>query len=209
MSLDEIAEFHNKRNNLFAKRDGSPLQLDRETINTMAAELPRMEAAAATTALITYRAAKPYKGFWWPDYVRHYATAIAQRDKTDSRWGAAAACSPEDHEQRKDQDALEDQRKEIEAYSRIPMEFRERCRTRYSDMGWPIDDNNRAWRMIVLSAFAGHDVEQFRIHDNPLSPRAKARKHADEMDRQTIIEGLRIELESMRKEVEFLRSISD
>jgi len=74
-------------------------------------------------------------------------------------------------------------------------------------MGWPVDDNNRAWRMIVLSAYAGHDVEQFCIYDNPLSPRAKARKHAEEMDRQTIIEGLRIELESMRKEVEFLRSI--
>lgn len=200
MDFQESATWHARRQELFAKRDGSALLLDSLTISTIAEQLPSMEFYAAMSALQTYRNARPYKGFWWNTYLQHYAAA-----KTDSASNGAAALPASQMSELLEQKALEEQAYETQHFRSIPMEFRERCRTRYSDIGWPVDEHNRAWRMIVLAAYNGEDVERFRIHPSPFSAEAKQARYREELDRQTIIEGLRIELESMRKEVEYLR----
>lgn len=200
MDFQESATWHARRQELFAKRDGSALLLDSLTISTIAEELPSMEFDAAMSALQAYRNAKPYKGFWWNTYLQYYAAA-----KTDSATKGAAALPASQMSELLEQKAREEQAYEVQQFRSVPMEFRERCKARYSDIGWPVDEHNRAWRLIVLAAYNGEDVERFRIHPSPFSAEVKQAKYREELDRQSIIEGLRIELASMRTELEFLR----
>lgn len=193
MNFQDSATWHARRQELFAKRDGSPLVLDSLTISTIAEELPAMDFHAAIRALDTYRAAKPYKGFWWNAYLQHYATA-----KTDTTPKRGAALPAVDMNALLVEKAREEQAYEIEQYGKIPEQFKQYCKSKYAEWGIHQSDDERAWRILVLDAYVGYDVERYRVYkrEHLGRPREQANPYS-------IIEGLRLrvaELEAQLKQ---------
>lgn len=197
MNLEQMAAFHNERNRLFAKPNGQALILDSTTYRTMCDELPSMDFEQATQALAAYREARPYKGFYWPKFLEHYS-----RDKTGARPQAAPACAPNDMEEMLNAAALADQRHEIQDFHKLPRDFVRECESRYVDWGIPISDRNRGWRLLCLDAFAGKEVDLYRVHTKRESKPIVS--HAEEMTRQNMIEALRIENNQLRLEIEHM-----
>lgn len=191
MDFQHSATWHARRQELFAKRDGSPLVLDSLTIQTIADELPSMEFDAAMRALETYRAAKPYKGFWWQTYLQHYATA-----KTDTTPKRGAALLAVDMNALLANKARQEQAYEIEQYRKIPEQFKQECRKDYAEWGIYQSDDERAWRIVVLDAYLGYDVERYRI-----DKREKLGKPREQANPYTIIEGLRLQVAKLEAEL--------
>lgn len=188
MDFQDSARWHVRREELFAKRDGSRLVLDSLTISSIAEALPSMDFEPAIAALEAYRQAKPYKGFWWSTYLQHYGTA-----KTDSARKGAAALPPSEMSALLEQKALQEQADEVAQYQALPAEFRKQARATYADWGIRKHDDDRAWRLLVIDAYQGRDVSRYRIHERKATERPKEAKNP-----YTIIEKLRLELEEAR-----------
>ena len=199
MDMQQAAEFHNERNRLFARRDGSQLMLDRETYRTMCDALADMEFEPAMRALRTYREAKPYRGFYWEAFLKHFS-----RDKTAAPASRAAACAPADGNELADQLARRDQSAEVLAFQRLPRQFVQDCAVRFKEFGWPTNAQDRAFRILCIDAFEGRDVEPYRIHRR--TERIANHTQRAEMDRQSTIEALRLEIIALEAEIEHLRA---
>ena len=191
MDFQHSATWHARRQELFAKRDGSPLVLDSLTISTIAGELPAMDFDAAMRALDTYREAKPYKGFWWNAYLQHYATA-----KTDTTPKRGAALPAVDMNALLVEKAREEQAYEIEQYGTIPEQFKQECKRKYAEWGINQADTERSWRIVVLDAYLGYDVERYRVYkrEHLARPREQANPYS-------IIEGLRLRVAKLEAEL--------
>ena len=191
METNEIAAWHVRREQLFAKPNGQQLRLDARTIEVMAAQLPAMQFDAACIALEHYRDAKPYRGFWWQTYLEHYRKA-----QTDSSPKAAAA-APCDHDAIRDAQALRDQGDEIAAYAALSDSWKAECRMAFA--GWGIDqaDGNRKWRLLCIDALNGVDVERYRIHRREAyQPPVKPMRNP-----YSIIEELRLQVLALQEEL--------
>ena len=191
MDFQHSATWHARRQELFAKRDGSPLVLDSLTISTIAEELPAMDFDAAMRALDTYRAAKPYKGFWWQTYLQHYSTA-----KTDTTPKRGAALPAVDMTALLVEKAREEQAYEIEQYGKIPEQFKQECKRKYAEWGIYQADTERSWRIVVMDAYLGYDVERYRVYkrEHLGRPREQANPYS-------IIEGLRLRVAKLEAEL--------
>lgn len=191
MDFQDSATWHARRQELFAKRDGSPLVLDSLTIQTIADELPSMEFDAAMRALETYRNAKPYKGFWWNAYLQHYATA-----KTDTTLKRGAALLAVDMNALLANKARQEQAYEIEQYDKIPEQFKQECKRKYAEWGIYQSDAERAWRIVVLDAYLGYDVERYRVYK-----REHIGKPREQANPYSIIEGLRLRVAKLEAQL--------
>ena len=191
MDFRDSATWHARRQELFAKRDGSPLVLDSLTISTIAEELPAMDFDAAMKALDAYRAAKPYKGFWWNAYLQHYSTA-----KTATTLRRGAALPAVDMNALLVEKAKQEQAYEIEQYGKIPEQFKQECKRTYAEWGIHQSDDERAWRIVVLDAYLGYDVECYRVYkrEHLGRPREQANPYS-------IIEGLRLRVAKLEAEL--------
>jgi len=189
MDFQDSARWHVRREELFAKRDGSRLVLDSLTISNIAEALPAMDFDAAIEALQTYRAAKPYKGFWWQTYLQHYGTA-----KTDIAPKRDAASPPTEMSALLDAKARQEQADEVAQYHAVPAHFRTQARLTYADWGIRRHDDDRAWRVLVIDAWEGRCVDQYKIHQRKDLERPREAKNP-----YTIIEKLRLELEEARE----------
>jgi len=202
MDLQQIARFHNERNRLFQRRDGSQLILDAATYETMADQLPGMDHERSMAALVRYRERRPYKGFYWEGFMAEYG-----RDGTGAPASRAPARAPEDLTAALDAAAKREQANELEDFDALPPEFVAECAKRYADWGIPARRVERSWRILCIDAYNGRDVEPYRIHHRrELVRRVNAR---EEMDRQSMIEQLRMEIWRLEAENEHLARPSD
>lgn len=122
----------------------------------------KMDYDTAMAALEAYAVAKPYRGFWLADWMRHYDRARTERSErqTDSGLKAAAAALAERNER---EQAIRDQQAEIAAYARLSPDVIERAMTELKDIGYHPDPRSRAWRFIVLAWDRGEDVGKYRV----------------------------------------------
>lgn len=116
--------------------------------------LPALDYAAACCALDNYAEERPYKGFYMHRFMVHYnRKSPVQRDRDGAPKGAAlpagfvtdAAQTAEDEQ----------------AYRNIPAAKLEEYRTRFRDWGWK--EGTPYWRILCVDAFAGKDVERYRV----------------------------------------------
>jgi hypothetical protein len=190
MNIDEVARWHQLREELFAKPNGARLVLDASTIATMVEALPAMQCDAAMESLHTYRNAKPYRGFWWRTYLEHYGKA-----KTDSGLRAAAASPPDHMEALLYEQAKHEQRQEHADYAALPSDFKADCRKRFAEWGIPIDEANRKWRLLCIDAHRGIDVSVYRVHrSESYQPPVKPLRNP-----YSIIEELRLQVASLEE----------
>ena len=196
MNIVESANWHNKRNELFRKSNGSIIQLDRETTTAIAEALPSMEFERAMRALAEYRERKPFRGFWWNDFLSAY-----ERDETAASAKAAAARPPSDHDERLNMQAKFEQRQEVQDFNSLPVEFVADCRQTYANWGIPIDPTHRGWRLLCIDAFAGRDVSAYRVHDKRERKRSTV-EPLTENQRNNLIESLRMENWLLRVELD-------
>lgn len=126
-----------------------------------------MDFDIAMQALKAYSEAKPYRGFWLTDWMRHYDKARTERGdrQTDSGLRAAAAAVAE---REKDEQAIREQQAEIDAYRRLPPETIDRATKALENIGYQPDPRSRAWRFIVLAWSRGEDVEPYRVYPEPM-----------------------------------------
>jgi hypothetical protein len=158
--MDEpaIRRWHQRREALF------PVKLPYSALTVINTQLPKLEEDTAMTALQLYSEAKPYRGFYMLKYMTHYERALtAERDppfsRTDSAPKGAAAAATNDGG-----DDIDAERREREAYEALPGDYREACKSRYAEWGWPVA--SRAFRLICLDAYVGRDVTRYRIGTN-------------------------------------------
>ena len=116
-----------------------------------------MDFDRAMRALAAYRAQRPYRGFYAVDWARHYEATrppAAAADRTDG--GGTAAASRREDQQR--EFAELDKADEIRQYNALSAAVRVQARVVLSHLGWPMRDESRAWRLIVLEWSKGTDV---------------------------------------------------
>ena len=133
----------------------------------------------------------PYKGFWWNAYLQHYATA-----KTDTTPKRGAALPAVDMNALLVEKAKQEQAYEIEQYGKIPEQFKQECKRRYAEWGIHQADTERSWRIVVLDAYLGYDVERYRVYkrEHLGRPREQANPYS-------IIEGLRLRVAKLEAEL--------
>lgn len=158
--MDEhaIRRWHARREDLF------PTKLPYSAVTNINAQLPKLEEGRSMKALEKYAAQKPYKGFYMLKYMVWYERLGKDEhrppfSRTDSAPKGAAAAPTND-----EGDFIVSERREREAYEALPLDYREACKARYADWGWP--EASRAWRIICLDAYVGRPVEQYRIGTN-------------------------------------------
>jgi len=191
MDTPQMREWHTTREGLF------PTKLPYSALTVINAQLPKLDYERAMKALTLYAEQKPYRGFYMLKYMVWYERAGADERPLGTPGTAPKGAPPADETDWEDSQTAE--RREREAYEALPNDYREACKTRFADWGWPV--GSRAWRLICLDAYVGRDVEKYRIGTNVFTEdQDKAREfkeRAEFMQRRGYIElceALRVEI---------------
>lgn len=194
MSDDELKLWNDERLRLF---EGA--RIPPHALAAILHDTRNMDFARAMRALVIYRAAKPYRGFYAVDWARHYnMTAPADAGGTGRAASRAPAPREEDHIER--ERVAADKAREIERYNALPASTREEARAALAHLGWEINDHSRAWRILVLRWSAGEDVSGC-LHPSRLCSALPERRERAQASRDQIVSELRVMLESVRAQL--------
>ena len=178
---DEIRKWNDLRLELFAGARIPP-----HTLAAILHDARRLDFDRAMRALPIYRAQKPYRGFYAVDWARAYDMTAPVAAGGTGR-AASRAPAPCDDERSEMERVESDKRREIDDYMRVPPDRRREARTKLESLGWPMNDDSRAWRMIVTKWHRGEDVSSIH-HPSKLCrslPEQKtARVSRDELRRE-------------------------
>ena len=191
MDTPQMREWHTTREGLF------PTKLPYSALTVINAQLPKLDYERAMKALTLYAEQKPYRGFYMLKFMVWYERASTDERPLGTPGNSPKGSPPADETDWEDSQTAE--RREREAYEALPNDYREACKTRFADWGWPV--GSRAWRLICLDAYVGRDVEKYRIGTNVFTEdQDKAREfkeRAEFMQRRGYIElceALRVEI---------------
>lgn len=157
MDERQMQTWHEKREALFA------VNLPASALTVINKALPKLEHDIAIEALEVYAKRKPYKGFYMIKYLAIYERVAQDHPRGGDRAPGSArppAKTLPDFSWRNDQQA------EREAYHRLPDPFLAECREKYAAYGWKV--GSREWMILCLEAYAGNDVERYRVHTTTL-----------------------------------------
>jgi hypothetical protein len=177
-----MREWHKAREGLF------PTKLPYTAVTAINSQLPQLEFQRAMRALTLYSQQKPYKGFYMLKYMVWYERAGTDERPLGTPGTAPRGAPPA--EETDWEDARTAERREREAYEALPNDYRDACRTRFAEWGWP--EGSRAWRLICLDAYVGRDVEPYRIGTNVFTRdanrEAEMKERAEYMQRRGYLE---------------------
>lgn len=198
MTDDELKKWNEARLELFAGAKIPP-----HALAAILHDTRRMDFDRAMRALPIYRAARPYRGFYAVDWARHYEqtrTDDANAGRTDGAAARAAAARLDD-EQRVESDKLA----EIARYRAIPPAVREDARVKLAGLGWPMRDESRAWRLIVIMWHRGEDVSSI-LHPSKLCRALPEEKERHRLTRDETIRELRALIHGAQLRIEELEA---
>jgi len=176
MDETQMREWHTSREGLF------PTKLPYTAVTAINSQLPQLEFKRAMRALTLYSQQKPYKGFYMLKYMVWYERAGQDERPLCTPGNSPKGAPPADETDWEDSQTAE--RLEREAYEALPGDYREACKARYADWGWPVA--SRAWRLICLDAYVGRDVTIYRIGTNVFT--RDQQRERDMKERQEFME---------------------
>lgn len=140
-----------------ARRDLFDVELPENVERAIEKQVAHLDYERAMEALETYRAERPYRGFYIARFNYHYNRLPERSAASGTDPAAARRAAPPENTYN-----LDDERTERVRYRDLPDEFVANCRTWFEGWGWP--ENSRGWRLLCLDAYAGKPVDQYRCH---------------------------------------------
>ena len=168
MTDEELCQWNDLRLRLFAG-----CKLPPNLLAAILHDARRLDFDRAMRALPIYRAAKPYKGFYVHDWIKHYDQTRALPESQGRTDGAAARAAAA-----REEEFIEVERQklaEARDYAAIPPAKRLQAREELAYLGWPTVDSSRAWRIIVTMWHRGEDVSGL-LHPSKLCERLPEKK---------------------------------
>ena len=147
MDAEQIEQWNRRRETLFAG-----LRIPDHITAEITAKAAKLDYPRALAALTAYRDERPYKGFYWDRYLKHYGSTA-----TDG--ALVRATAPRNEPMVPNGESVESLR---HRYSLLPEDFLGNCRTWFD--GWGYAEGTAMWFILCLDCYEGKPVDQYQQH---------------------------------------------